>query len=103
MGNKVNGWKDTLEKKRFSILYISLMLMLFISLAGWALLPDMVYRTAETMGGDPMEKNMAILSNMAICSFFMALFTWKPRELVYFVALFMAMLVSTIPLLNMVA
>lgn len=102
MGNMVEGWKNRLERNKFKILYVCGMLILFISLAGWALLPDMVYMTAESMGNPAVAKNTALLLNLGLNGFFLALFTWKPRELVYFIALVMAMLVSTIPLLNMV-
>ncbi len=102
MEQMLNKWKDNLQKNRFMIAYGAAMFILFISLAGWALLPEQVYMTAESMGNDAIPKNRALLYNLGLTSFFMVLFTWKPRELVYFIALVMALLVSSIPLLNLV-
>lgn len=102
MSAMIERWKNNLEKNRWMILYGSAMAILFVSLAGWALLPDQVHMTAEALGNDAIEKNKALLLNLGLVSFFLALFTWKPREIVYFIALVMALIVSTIPLLNMV-
>lgn len=100
MAELVERWKNSLEKHKYKILYVAVMFVLFISLAGWALLPDEVMLIAESAGGVPMEKNSALLSNLVLNGVMVGLFWFRPREIVYFVGLVMAMLLSTIPLLS---
>lgn len=101
MAEKIEGWKNSLEKNRYKILYVAAMFVLFLALAGWALLPDEVLLIAENAGGTLMDKNTALVANLALNGFMGALFWFRPREIVYFVGLCMAMLMATIPLLNM--
>ena len=64
------------------LLYCMVLLMLFGTLAGLALLPDQVVLLPTL--GDMVEKNVAVAQHFGICALFAALF-WKwPRELSYF-------------------
>lgn len=99
MVEKLESWKDTLEKNRYAILYGAAMFTLFCALAGWALLPDQVTLVAE---GELVAKNTALLANIGVTAIFSLFFWRKPRELVYFVALCLGLLVSVTPLLKLI-
>lgn len=96
----IEGWKDSLQEKRASILYCFVVLTLMGALAGWALLPDVVKLTgAQT--GMTLEKTPLILSHLGLTGIFTALFAWRPREIVYFVAACLGLLLTATPLLNL--
>lgn len=80
-------WGEALEKRRNVLCYLLLLLAGFGALAGWALLPEQV--ALFLIDGVPsnfVEKNTALLAHLAISVGFTGVFYWRPREIVYFVA-----------------
>lgn len=80
-------WGEALEKRRNLLCYALLLLAGFGALAGWALLPQQV--ALFMMDGVPsnfVDKNTALTAHLAISVGFTGVFFWRPREVVYFVA-----------------
>ena len=82
-------WGESLKKKRSWILYGTAVVTLFITAACWTLLPAQVVMQAAAVG-----KETAILANLGLTGLFAALFAWRPKEVVYFVALCLAVLLQ---------
>ncbi len=85
----LDRWKDWTEQKRSWILYGAGVLTLFGLVAGWSLLPDQVVLWGGAQGelAAPLDKKTALGATAALVAFFAILFARKPRELVYFIAL----------------
>ena len=85
----VQRCKDWTAKNRNWILYAAGVITLMGVAAGWALLPDQVALQAAAEGQTVtlVNKTTALGGTAALVAVFAALFAWKPRELVYFVAL----------------
>lgn len=89
-------WGESLEKKRSWILYGTAVATLFLTAACWTLLPERVVMQAAVVGqaANAVAKETAILANLGLTGLFAALFAWRPKEVVYFVALCLAVLLQ---------
>ena len=85
-----------MKKKRSWILYGTAVVTLFITAACWTLLPAQVVMQAAAVGKavNVVAKETAILANLGLTGLFAALFAWRPKEVVYFVALCLAVLLQ---------
>ena len=72
-------WGESLKKKR-----------------SWTLLPAQVVMQAAAVGQavNAVAKESAILANLGLTGLFALLFAWRPKEVVYFVALCLAVLLQ---------
>ena len=82
-------WGESLKKKRSWILYGTAVATLFLTAACWTLLPAQVVMQAAAVA-----KESAILANLGLTGLFALLFAWRPKEVVYFVALCLAVLLQ---------
>ncbi len=91
----IEGFKDKLQAKRGTILYVLMVAALFFALAGWALLPEQVaLRYNNGMLTNYVSKNTALLAHLGISVGF-ALMFWKwPREIVYLVGSVLGVILS---------
>ena len=82
-------WGESLKKKRSWILYGT-------AAACWTLLPAQVVMQAAAVGQavNAVAKESAILANLGLTGLFALLFAWRPKEVVYFVALCLAVLLQ---------
>ena len=89
-------WGESLKKKRSWILYGTAVATLFLTAACWTLLPEWVVMQAAVVGqaANSVAKETAILANLGLTGRFAALFAWRPREVGYFVALCLAVLLQ---------
>lgn len=87
---------ESLKKKRSWILYGTAVATLFLTAACWTLLPERVVMQAAVVGqaANAVAKETAILANLGLTGLFAALFAWRPKEVVYFVALCLAVLLQ---------
>lgn len=76
--------KDSLQANRGRLTYALGLLGGCLGLAGWALLPDVVALQAEHVPN--VAKNTALLAHLGLTWGFTALFWFRPREIVYFLA-----------------
>ena len=85
-------WGESLKKKRSWILYGTAVATLFLTAACWTLLPAQVVMQAAAVGQavNAVAKESAILANLGLTG----LFAWRPKEVVYFVALCLAVLLQ---------
>ena len=81
-------WGESLKKKRSWILCLTA--------ACWTLLPAQVVMQAAAVGQavNAVAKESAILANLGLTGLFALLFAWRPKEVVYFVALCLAVLLQ---------
>ena len=82
-------WGESLKKKRSWILYGTAVATLFLTAACWTLLPAQVGQAVNAVA-----KESAILANLGLTGLFALLFAWRPKEVVYFVALCLAVLLQ---------
>ena len=88
-------WGESLKKKRSWILYGTAVATLFLTAACWTLLPAQVVMQAAAVGqANAVAKESAILANLGLTGLFALLFAWRPKEVVYFVALCLAVLLQ---------
>ena len=82
------------EKK--GLLYGTAVATLFLTAACWTLLPAQVVMQAAAVGQavNAVAKESAILANLGLTGLFALLFAWRPKEVVYFVALCLAVLLQ---------
>ena len=85
-----------MKKNRSWILYGTAVAPLFLTAAGWTLLPAQVVMQAAAVGQavNAVAKESAILANLGLTGLFALLFAWRPKEVVYFVALCLAVLLQ---------
>ena len=98
-------WRDWTQKTRNWILYAAGILTLFGLAGGAAMLPEQVALQAVQEGQTAalVDKGMALGATGALTVFFGLLFALRPRELVYFVALWLAVfLVYSLLMINVV-
>lgn len=96
-------WKDWTQRQRNWILYAVWVLTLLGTVAAWGLLPDRVAMQAAA-GAGLVDKTTAIGANLGLTALFTLLFWRRPRELVYFVALCLAVaLTFSLPVVNLAA
>ena len=86
-------WGESLKKKRSWILYGTAVATLFLTAACWTLLPAQVVMQAAAVGQavNAVAKESA---NLGLTGLFALLFAWRPKEVVYFVALCLAVLLQ---------
>ena len=87
--------KDWLQKNRNMLLY-GILLLAFVGLVcGWKLLPDPVQMTTA-QGADRvlLDKNTALGAHFFISAGFGVVFWFRPREIVYFVAALLGLLLT---------
>ena len=89
-------WGESLKKKRSWILYGTAVATLFLTAACWTLLPAQVVMQAAAVGQavNAVAKESAILANLGLTGLLALLFAWRPKEVVYFVALCLAVLLQ---------
>ena len=87
-------WGESLKKKRSWILYGTAVATLFLTAACWTLLPAQVVMQAAAVGQAVNAVESAILANLGLTGLFALLFAWRPKEVVYFVALCLAVLLQ---------
>ncbi len=98
-------WRDWTQKNRNWILYAAGILTLFGLAGGAAMLPEQVALQAVQEGQTAalVDKEMALGATGGLTVFFGLLFALRPRELVYFVALCLAVfLVYSLLMINVV-
>ena len=98
-------WRDWTQKNRNWILYAAGILTLFGLAGGAAMLPEQVALQAVQEGQTAalVDKEMALGATGPLTVFFGLLFALRPRELVYFVALWLAVfLVYSLLMINVV-
>ena len=85
-------WGESLKKKRSWILYGTAVATLFLTAACWTLLPAQVVMQAAAVGQavNAVAKESASLAHWGLSG----LFAWRPKEVVYFVALCLAVLLQ---------
>ena len=99
-----SNWRDWTQKNRSWILYAAGVLTLFGVAGGIAMLPDQVALRAVQEGQTAalVDKNTAVGAAGAIVLLFGVLFALRPRELVYFIALWLGIfLVYSLLIINL--
>lgn len=100
-----SGWKDWTQKNRKWILYAAGVFTLFGVAGGVTMLPDQVALQAVQEGQQAalVDKYTALGAAGGITLLFAALFALRPRELVYFIALWLGIfLVYSLLIINLV-
>lgn len=88
--------KDWLQKNRNMVLYGILLLSFLGLLCGWKLLPDPVQMTAAQEGEQAvtLSKNAALGAHFLLSAGFGAIYWFRPREIVYFLASILGLLLT---------
>lgn len=88
--------KDWLQKNRNMLLYGILLLSFLGLLMGWKLLPDPVQMTVAQEGSEnvTLSKDMAMGAHFLLSAGFGAAFWFRPREIVYFLASILGLLLT---------